>query len=139
MNKLFTYINNASANKQKIVFCPYKVKYLNILNWLEIKGFIYSYKIISENINTKNFSTKIIQIKLKYYKNKPLGVLVNMNNSSNPLYHKAKEYKKKPQLQKNLLCISDSSGLINRDQSLLLNKGGRFLFHIKIFDKNIDG
>ena len=130
MHFLFNYINNAYASKHKLVFCPYKVNYLAILNWLELKGFIYSYKIVNY-IDKNNNNLRKIKIKLKYYKNKPMGILVLKNKTSDSAYYKVKHYKKKNQLQKSVMCISTSKGLLTKHQSLSFNQGGVFLFYIK--------
>lgn len=131
MHLLLNIINNAYAGKHKWVFCPYKIKYLPILNWLELKGFIYSYKLLKNN--------QTIKIYLKYYKNKPLGLLILEKKSTNTNYYKVKHYKKKDQLQKNIMCISTTKGLLTKSQSISFNQGGVFLFSIKLYDKNIDG
>lgn len=68
-----------------------------------------------------------------------MGILICENKKSNNAYYKVKHYKKKDQLQKSVMCISTSNGLLTKHQSLSFNQGGVFLFYIKLFDKNIDG
>lgn len=133
MAQLFSLINNAAAAKHKIVYCPYKTQYLQILTWLEKKGFIYSYKIVKTESNLNQY-----QIKLKYYKNKPLGILTVINKPSNYSYYTAKNYKTKLNLQKSNLCISSSVGLLTKSSSLTRNQGGTPLFYINLLGKNLD-
>lgn len=104
---------------------------------MELKGFIYSYKILKTDKLKNNLQA--IKINLKYYKNKPLGLLVLESKTTNFSCYKIKHYKKKDYLQKSIMCLSTSNGLLTKQQGLSINQGGVFLFYIKLFDKNIDG
>lgn len=102
---------------------------------MEKKGFIYSYKIVKKIKSDIYYQFKI---KLKYYKNKPLGILVAGNKPSNYSYYKVKDYKKKLNLQASGLCISTSTGLLEKSLVLMYNQGGTPLFFIKLLEKNLD-
>ncbi|ADM89811.1 putative 30S ribosomal subunit protein S8 [Candidatus Zinderia insecticola CARI] len=117
---MFTRIRNAQIVKKNIVWIPYSKIKKNILIIFKKEGYIYNFKHI------KN----ILEVKLKYYFNKP--VIKKIKRISKPGLRIYKKKNNIPYIINGLgtVILSTSKGLLTDKQARKNNIGGELICYI---------
>ena len=125
LNNLLVNIKNGYSNKSKYVYCKLNFFCINVLWTLYKEELIYDFYI--DKANSK------IQIKLKYFKDKP--IFGNVNLISKPSLTVFSNFNNLKKFSKNYdyFFISTSNGVISSSHANKnLNVGGIVLFGLKL-------
>jgi ribosomal protein S8 len=127
MNTLVNRINTGYISNIDKVKIPFKTKYLPILDKLTRLNLIGNYKV----------DTYSITIFLRYYNNKPLIFLETVSLQSYKQYKKIKRINKKSTKDTDLNIFSTNIGILVNEEMQLFNIGGKSLFKVHYYYKNI--
>lgn len=128
MNFFCSQINNGYNANLYSLLIPFKKKYIPILLRLYELNLINSFSICKYKIN----------IKLKYYNNKPLIFLEQISSGGNKQYMKFNNLNKNcTRCYLNPSIYTNNLGIINNDEIFILKIGGKFLMKVHLLYKNI--
>jgi len=125
LNNLLVNIKNGYSNKSKYVYCKLNFFCINVLWTLYKEELIYDFHI--DKANSK------IQIKLKYFKDKPIFSNVNLISKPSLTVFSNFNNLKKFSTNYDYFFISTSNGVISSSYANKnLNIGGIVLFGLKL-------
>jgi len=125
LNNLLVNIKNAYSNKNKYAYCRLNFFCINVLWAMYKEELIYDFYV--DEANSK------IQIKLKYFKDKP--IITNINLISKPSFTIFSNFNNFKKFSKNydFFFLSTSHGVISSSYiNKSLNIGGIMLFGLKL-------
>lgn len=123
ISDMLTIIRNGQVAKKKIVFLPYSKFKLLIVKVLKSEGFIKDYNIL-------NFNKSMIELFLKYFKNKPVIEKIQRISRPGLRIYKKKKFIPKVMGGMGIVIISTSLGVITDRIARKKGIGGEIICYV---------